>query len=1067
MPLSQMADFTRKVIRSYPNTQVYSKALTEQLILDRVEAMRKREASTGKQAYAVSIIRPSILGAICNEPIPGWLDGVSSTLGLAIYTGLGALDSSKGNSTFSDLVPVDFVANTIIRACAGLAPPGTQFNLPILGSDEETYPKIFHTASSAINPLTWDQLGHRLLDSWKKLPFPRRAAFPPAFQRYSSKLQYDTLVYLKQQYRFSVISLLLSLDDTFRLRQLRSKLFFLYHCSAHFSTNSWRFLAHNLQQLEASQSQRHDIISSRLDSKAFRLIPWRRYLGQFMYGLAQFVLHEPPIVVRPQLMQGWTCLLRQPAIPTTPDDEIDDILSHYYDFQLTWGELNGLSLAKDLLVDSEVKAWCTRFPSLGPKLCKILTSSESLLGKLCRERGFGEDTLEHIHRGLLGSCRTLQIQQPRVERLREHISRNPKTRIIYLPTHNSNVDYAVLTFALSRCALPVPVVAAEASSRVLGYRESHGGLVGRDLFGSLPEFPTHRHLHHILKLNGSVAIFLDDAPHALPNGVLTPSAQFPAILRGSSICDSSFLANDYLHRVLKGLIDDKIPLDSVTLVPVSINYEKFPDSSRLAQLWAGSGRWSEGMPVQEEGAGPRGRIYVAFGNPVGLDRLEAQAAQLRSLDLDAHAQALPNHLIRTCQHQGQLVSPTALMALVVSAHRRSSKLSFPRARSLLSKLRTEAEAKNFHVDWRDDEDPSAILSYTLSTLGPEIITLESGATTHICLCPGEDAAFQLHMLVSQAHHLFAPDAVWIASYHWSRALDGDLPVLATIQRNYNFICELVQAYHPSLQAKDFPIVTRRMEKAGWFHVSGTEAVIITANPSVQDFLSCIFAILHPAMEGLWHLTQVLEESLQDPWDITSLIAAVQRSIRDSSSPYVETAAAPEIHRALVSLASLGILKVTDSTATLFPMGLSDLHSQFLERNFPQLKPNTLLPRESPTLPVRNSSHLRLIMRSIDPSRVPEMTPTSPPESLPELISEGSSRSTEVFTAPFTNSPTPYASSPLMAGTMLYDPPKELSPFSSTLFQRARLLLLLPKHIKYHLPRLKQMLTPPPLCHRLA
>ncbi|ORC88806.1 fatty acyl-CoA reductase [Trypanosoma theileri] len=98
---------TEKLLKKYgfPNTYTFTKAMGEHLI----------RASRGN--CPISIVRPSIVGCSFKEPFPGWVDALTAAGGLLLTSGLGVVQEINGREdAIADIVPVDFVVNTIIKA---------------------------------------------------------------------------------------------------------------------------------------------------------------------------------------------------------------------------------------------------------------------------------------------------------------------------------------------------------------------------------------------------------------------------------------------------------------------------------------------------------------------------------------------------------------------------------------------------------------------------------------------------------------------------------------------------------------------------------------------------------------------------------------------------------------------------------------------------------------------------------------------------------------------------------------------------------------------------------------
>lgn len=81
----------------------------------------------------LTIVRPSIIGATCSEPLVGWTDNLNGPTGLMIavspcrtysvkacicaQVGKGMLTNMRGDTTGkADIVPVDVVSNLMIAA---------------------------------------------------------------------------------------------------------------------------------------------------------------------------------------------------------------------------------------------------------------------------------------------------------------------------------------------------------------------------------------------------------------------------------------------------------------------------------------------------------------------------------------------------------------------------------------------------------------------------------------------------------------------------------------------------------------------------------------------------------------------------------------------------------------------------------------------------------------------------------------------------------------------------------------------------------------------------------------
>ena len=104
--VGEVEDFqavAQRIIKPYPNTYTYTKALSEQVV-------RKY----GKNLN-VAVLRPSIVSTTFNEPVPGYTDNVYGVNGVVIGAGVGILRIFHIDKKLrANIVPADFVINAVI-----------------------------------------------------------------------------------------------------------------------------------------------------------------------------------------------------------------------------------------------------------------------------------------------------------------------------------------------------------------------------------------------------------------------------------------------------------------------------------------------------------------------------------------------------------------------------------------------------------------------------------------------------------------------------------------------------------------------------------------------------------------------------------------------------------------------------------------------------------------------------------------------------------------------------------------------------------------------------------------
>lgn len=122
----------------HPNNYTLAKCLAEHLLVQ------------AKGVIPLTIVRPSIISASWQYPVPGWIDSFAALAGPISAFALGGLKVLHGNpSAILDVVPVDKVAETLIKEV---------FDSQKNDVDLEIAPvKFIHCVSTTKHgPSTWD-----------------------------------------------------------------------------------------------------------------------------------------------------------------------------------------------------------------------------------------------------------------------------------------------------------------------------------------------------------------------------------------------------------------------------------------------------------------------------------------------------------------------------------------------------------------------------------------------------------------------------------------------------------------------------------------------------------------------------------------------------------------------------------------------------------------------------------------------------------------------------------------------------------------------------------------------
>ncbi|KAH9418028.1 hypothetical protein DERP_008284 [Dermatophagoides pteronyssinus] len=118
-----------------PNSYTISKAIAECLVASKYSDL------------PVVICRPSIVSHAYREPAEGWCDSLNGVAGALLLGGLGIARTMEMRCDYiSDIIPVDFVANSLI----------------VIGYHSSLYPekrpKVIHITSGHKNPISWAQI---------------------------------------------------------------------------------------------------------------------------------------------------------------------------------------------------------------------------------------------------------------------------------------------------------------------------------------------------------------------------------------------------------------------------------------------------------------------------------------------------------------------------------------------------------------------------------------------------------------------------------------------------------------------------------------------------------------------------------------------------------------------------------------------------------------------------------------------------------------------------------------------------------------------------------------------
>ncbi|KAK7098167.1 fatty acyl-CoA reductase 1-like [Littorina saxatilis] len=288
MDTETIGALTTKLIGSRPNTYTYTKAMAEALLVEEAKDL------------PVAIVRPSIVGASWEEPVPGWVDNLNGPTGLLVAIGKGLLRSMLGNfHATADLIPVDIATNAMIAAAwyTGVEKPSTTL--------------VYNCTTGQMNRFTWGQMERLSHKFFIKNPCNTVARVPnPRFTLSSIKKAFSvTLDHLLPAYLMDAYLRLVGRRPMFV--RIQDRIWKAVATLEFFTTRQWNFRNDNIFMLLSKLSTE--------DKKTFpfdpRIIDWPNYMENYCLGAKKFVLKEemselPAARVALQRLQRMQTLLK-------------------------------------------------------------------------------------------------------------------------------------------------------------------------------------------------------------------------------------------------------------------------------------------------------------------------------------------------------------------------------------------------------------------------------------------------------------------------------------------------------------------------------------------------------------------------------------------------------------------------------------------------------------------------------------------------------------------------------------------------------------------------------------
>lgn len=259
-----VSSLTPLLVGQRPNTYTFTKALAEYVV------------SEQSRYIPVTIVRPSIIGAIWREPLPGWTDNLNGPTGLFASIGKGLLRSMIGTEkATADIIPVDVVSNVLIVAAWHRA-----------NESSECCP-VINCCTSKLNTLMWGDVVQAMkffnqypLEDVFRVPRPRFTM---------NKFWRESMIFLDHLVPAYLIDMGCKLlGHKPKLIRTYRKLFKAVDMLEYFTARGWHFqsqmILNLLSDLSPKDKQTFDIDVTHIN--------WHEYLEAYIIGVKKYILKE-------------------------------------------------------------------------------------------------------------------------------------------------------------------------------------------------------------------------------------------------------------------------------------------------------------------------------------------------------------------------------------------------------------------------------------------------------------------------------------------------------------------------------------------------------------------------------------------------------------------------------------------------------------------------------------------------------------------------------------------------------------------------------------------------------
>ncbi|KAJ8982244.1 hypothetical protein NQ317_013546 [Molorchus minor] len=265
---------TPMIIKPWPNTYVFTKALAESLIRD-----------TGA-GLPIGIFRPGIVISTFKEPIEGWTNNLYGPTGVCVGTMSGLLRVTIGDlNAVTDIVPVD-------TAVAGLIASAWDVAAKECDRSPESIP-IYNYISSTENPITWGEFHQLNLIHAANYP-TMKAFWVLSLTVTKNPMVYRILTLIHHYIPAVVVDTVAAVTGNKpRAVQMYKQMHNVTEILRNFTMTQWTFSNKNTVNLWSKLNE----TDKELFPLSMKRVQWLPYFKNYILGLRQHLLKDPESTV--------------------------------------------------------------------------------------------------------------------------------------------------------------------------------------------------------------------------------------------------------------------------------------------------------------------------------------------------------------------------------------------------------------------------------------------------------------------------------------------------------------------------------------------------------------------------------------------------------------------------------------------------------------------------------------------------------------------------------------------------------------------------------------------------